>query len=130
MTRREAREKALCLIYAYPYNTEKTPQELLQQAAEEWDEKPNKFAKELFLGVCSHVTELDAKISDAAENWRIERISKISLSVLRLCLFELLYMPEIGKEISINEALELAKKYDDEKAAKFANGIIGKIINS
>jgi len=129
MTRREAREKALCMIYEYSFNTDKKPENLIIEAFEFRDEKLSGFAKELFLGVCSHIPELDEKIAAAAENWRIERIQKISLSILRLCIYELLYMPQIGREISINEALELARKYDDEKAVSFINGIIGKIIN-
>jgi transcription antitermination protein NusB len=129
MTRREAREKALCLIYEYSYNTEKSPEEILELASEEWEEKPSGFVKELFFGVCSHIVELDEKISVAAENWRIQRISRVSLAALRLGAFELLYMPETSREISINEALELTRKYDDEKAVAFVNGVLGKIIN-
>lgn len=130
MTRREAREKALCLIYEYGYNTEKKPEEIIENAINEREESLSGFAKELFLGVCSHMAELDEKISAAAENWRIERISRVSLAVLRLCIYELIYMPETGKEISINEALELTRKYDDEKAVGFVNGVLGKIANS
>ncbi|MDD4164203.1 MAG: transcription antitermination factor NusB [Eubacteriales bacterium] len=129
MTRREAREKALCLIYEYSYNPEKSPQEILEHASEEWEDKPSGFVKELFFGVCSHLDELDGMISAAAENWRIQRIGRVSLSVLRLCAFELTYMPETGREISINEALELTRKYDDEKAVSFVNGVLGKIAN-
>jgi N utilization substance protein B len=113
MTRREAREKALCLIYEYGFNTEKKPEELIEDSIGEREESMSGFAKELFLGVCSHMAELDEKISAAAENWRIGRISRVSLSVLRLCAYGLLYMPETGREISINEALELTRKYDD-----------------
>lgn len=130
MTRREAREKALFLIFEYGYNTEKEPEELLTQAAEEWEESPSGFAKELFFGVYEHIVELDEKISEAAENWKITRISRVSLAVLRLCSFELIYMPQTGREISINEALELTRKYDDEKAVGFVNGVLGKITNT
>lgn len=130
MTRREAREKALCLIYEYGFNAEKTPEEIIENAINEREENLSGFAKELFLGVCSHLAELDEKIAAAAENWRIERIGKVTLAVLRLGAYELLYMPEIGMEISINEALELTKKYDEEKAVGFVNGILGKIANA
>ncbi|HOJ47306.1 MAG TPA: transcription antitermination factor NusB [Bacillota bacterium] len=130
MTRREAREKALCLIYEYGFNAEKTPEEIIENAINEREENLSGFAKELFLGVCSHLAELDEKIAAAAENWRIERIGKVTLAVLRLGAYELLYKPEIGMEISINEALELTKKYDEEKAVGFVNGILGKIANA
>lgn len=129
MTRREAREKALCLIYEHSYNSEKTPEEILEQASEEWEESPSGFARELFFGVCAHLTELDEKIAAAADNWKIQRISRVSLAALRICVYELLYMPETGKEISINEALELTRKYDDDKAVAFVNGVLGKITN-
>lgn len=130
MTRREAREKALCLIYEYGFNAEKAPEEIIENAINVREENLSGFAKELFLGVCSHLAELDEKIAAAAENWRIERIGKVTLAVLRLGAYELLYKPEIGMEISINEALELTKKYDEEKAVGFVNGILGKIANA
>ncbi|HAN22038.1 MAG: transcription antitermination factor NusB [Clostridiales bacterium GWF2_36_10] len=130
MTRREAREKALCLIFEYGYNTEKKPEEILDRATEEWEETLSGFAKELFLGVCEHLAELDENISEAAENWKITRISRVSLAVLRLCVYELIYMPQTGREISINEALELTRKYDDEKAVGFVNGVLGNITNA
>lgn len=129
MTRREAREKALCLIYEYSFHLDKTPQDVIESAVEDREEDLSGFAKTLFLGVCEHMTELDQKIGESAENWRLGRISKISLCVLRICAYELIYMPETGKEISINEALELTRKYDDEKAVGFVNGVLAKIAN-
>ncbi|PKM62914.1 MAG: transcription antitermination factor NusB [Firmicutes bacterium HGW-Firmicutes-21] len=130
MTRREARESALCLIYEYSYNNEKTPEEVYEQAVAVREEHPSAFAKQLYFGTCEHMPELDERIAVAADNWRIGRISRVSLAALRLCAFELLYMPGTEKEIAINEALELTRKYDDEKAVGFVNGVIGKIINT
>ncbi len=129
MTRREAREKALCLIYEYSYNKEKAPSEVLEQARTEREDKLDAFSEQLFLGACENLTELDDKISQSADNWRIERIGRVTLCILRMCAYELLFMPETEKEIVINEALELARKYDDEKAVGFVNGVIGKIVN-
>ena len=130
MKRREARETALCLIYEYSFNNEFTPQQVFETAMEQREEKPSAFAKQLYFGTCEHMAELDEKIATAAENWRIERISRVSLTVLRMCAFELLFMPDTEKEIVINEALELTRKYDDEKAVAFVNGVIGRIINT
>ena len=129
MTRRQSRECAVSLIFAQFYSPEKTREELISDYRESHDEKPGRFAKELFNGVCDNVAELDEMIREAAENWKLSRISRVLRAILRICVYEIIYMPDIGREISINEALELARIYDDEKAVAFVNGVIAGIVN-
>ncbi len=62
------------------------------------------------------------------KNWKIERLSKVDLSILRLCTYELNFEEDIPSKVSINEAIELAKKYSGEKSATFINGVLGKMI--
>lgn len=128
MTRRESREAALCLIYEQTFSPETSNDEIIQKAKEIREEKISSFAKQLFEGVCENKQKLDLQISGSAENWSIDRISRISVSIIRMAAFEILYLGT-EKQIAVNEAIELAKKYDDEKAASFINGVLAGIIN-
>ena len=74
------------------------------------------------------VSDLDSKISDKCEGWTIDRIGKAELSILRLAVYEIFYDEKIEPAVAINEAVELAKKYCDDKAPSFINGILAKII--
>ena len=83
----------------------------------------------MFETVIDNIDEVDARISDAAENWSLKRISKVSLAILRLATAELCCLPEpTPDEIAVNEALELARLLDSEKAVPFINGVLAKII--
>ena len=84
--------------------------------------------KGLFLGTVAHKSSIDEKISVYARDWSIERIAHISLAILRLCAYELLYT-DIPTPIAINEAVELAKIYDGDEAPAFINGILNTIAN-
>ena len=73
------------------------------------------------------VDELDAEINEASQNWDSDRISRVSRAILRLALYEIRYEDDIPTKISVNEAIELAKTYDDEKAFSFVNGVLGRL---
>ncbi len=128
MTRRESREAALCLIYEQTFSPEISTDEIIEKAREIREEKVSDFAATLFNGVCQNTQNLDLRISAAAEKWALDRISRVSLSVLRLAAYEIIYLGT-EKQIAVNEALELARKYDDEKAVSFINGVLAGIIN-
>ena len=128
MTRRESREAALCLIYEQSSSPEISTDEIIEKAKEIREEKISEFAKQLFNGVCEKKQNIDLRISSAAENWSLDRISRVSLSIIRLAAYEILYAGT-EKQIAVNEALELARKYDDEKSVSFINGVLAGIIN-
>ena len=88
------------------------------------------FSKELVLGVCVHTKELDNSISEASQNWRLERIARVDHCILRLAAYELLYRDDIPSKVSINEAVDLGKKFGTEESGAFINGILDKIYNS
>jgi transcription antitermination factor NusB len=88
------------------------------------------FSKELVLGVCEHIKELDNLISKASQNWRLERIARVDHSILRLAVYELLYRGDIPPKVSINEAVDLGKKFGTEESGAFINGIVDKIYTS
>jgi len=85
------------------------------------------FANVLIKGTCENLSRIDSIISDCATNWEIKRIAVIDKNILRLGIFEMLYMDDIPVKVSINEAIDLAKKYGDIDSGKFVNGILDKV---
>jgi len=140
MTRTAAREIAVQLSYELAmnplsaqeildsvfeseyYTTLATEDELFATAP---DEKQKDYICALVTGVETHREELDACIEKYARNWKLSRISKTAVAVLRTALFEILYMEEVPDAAAINEAVELAKGYDEAETVSFVNGILG-----
>lgn len=130
MTRREAREAALCALFALGYTPEKDAQTLLSDYEGEFDGSTDSYVREAVFGVLATLPELDTAIAEAAVGWTMSRISRVSMAILRLACYELLHMPEIPVLVSIDEAVELSKIYDDEKAYTFVNGVLNRIKES
>ena len=126
MTRRESREQAFALLFEKTFN-DATVEELAQGASLARDVSADGFTLQLAQGAEQHLDELDARITAYARGWSRERISRVALSVMRLAIYEMLYEPDIPSSVSINEAVELAKKYGGEEDAAFINGILGSI---
>jgi len=85
------------------------------------------FAIKLVRGCIQEIKEIDKKITDISENWELQRMPVVDRNVLRLACYELFYMDDIPPKVSINEAIDLAKKYSTEKSGTFVNGILDKI---
>lgn len=85
------------------------------------------FSAELLAGVIKHIAEIDAKIRQYADNWQLERMAYVDRNIMRLGSFELLFREDIPPKVSINEAVELAKRYSGPEAGKFVNAILDKI---
>ena len=83
-----------------------------------------------FLCLKNHLDEIDQCIEDASEKWKVDRMSIVDLAILRVATAELIYMDEIEKSVSVNEAVLMAKKYGSEKSAVFINGVLGAIVRS
>lgn len=129
MTRKQAREEAFILVFEKLFS-QSEPDEILDLACEVRDLIPDDYIKSVFLGVYSKVDEIDEIISTNAIGWKIERISKTALAVLRLAIFEIKYLDEIPVSVSINEAVELCKKYATKEDASFVNGILSTVAKS
>ena len=127
MTRVMAREEAFILIFEKIFNKDATTDEILELASEVRDLEPDDYIKKVFRGVFENVTKLDGVISQNAVGWKIERISKTSLAILRLAIFEIKFMEDIPVSVSINEAVELCKKYATKEDASFVNGILATV---
>jgi transcription antitermination factor NusB len=87
------------------------------------------FSRDLVLGVWKNKEDLDKLISRASKNWRIERMSRVDRNILRVAVFEVLYMGDIPPKVSIDEAVELGKKYGTEDSGAFVNGVLDYIYN-
>lgn len=129
MKRRLAREEAFILIFEKQFNSAPT-EEILEIANEVRDLEPDEFINTVFFGVYDNIDALDNIISEKAIGWKINRISKTSLCILRLAIFEIKFMNDIPVSVSINEAVELAKKYATPEDASFINGILSSVEKS
>jgi len=129
--RTQGRDFALKILYQADITRREIPltAEMFWKSEEvtDADEEVKEFAKRLVFGVANQFHEIDAKISKHATNWQLKRMALIDRNILRLGVFELLFAPDIPPKVSINEAVELAKKYGDLDSSKFVNGILDKI---
>ena len=91
--------------------------------------KQQKYINEVYFGVQEKREELDGYIARNANNWRPDRIAPVSRSILRLCVYEMLWVEDVPMAVAMNEAIELTKKFDDPKAKKFVNGVLNGVKN-
>lgn len=91
--------------------------------------KESKYSKELFAELSQHLVDIDKEIGEHSIKWKTDRMPAVDLAILRLALTEIHYMENIPVSVSINEAVNMAKKFSTEKSASFINGILGKIVN-
>lgn len=126
MTRREAREQAFLLIFEKNFTSDSIP-EMIEAATEARNLVFDEFSVSLATGVCDHVPKLDQFIAPYSIKRELGRISYVSISLLRLAVYEMEYLSDIPVSVSINEAVELAKKYTSEEESSFINGILGSI---
>ena len=123
-----ARDCALKIMYRIEISKESLESSINDfWTREEFDEGVKDFANCLVKGIYEKRTTIDVIISRYADNWDIKRMAIIDKNILRMGTFELLYMDDIPHKVSINEAIELAKKYGDLESSKFVNGILDKI---
>ena len=124
MTRKEAREEAFCLLFETEFRKEEDPSAVYALSVENREISENNYIKTVYFGVCEHLEEIDAMIVRHSKGWKPSRISPVSRSAIRLCIYEMLYMDDIPAAVSLNEAIELVKKYDDMKMRAFVNGLL------
>ena len=109
------------------FDMEKEPMLLYLQELEARGFEDNEYVKSVVVGCHEKREELDTLIEQYSNGWKVRRISRVSLAIMRLCIYEMLYMPDIPYNVSINEAVELCKSYNDEKAPAFVNGILNAV---
>jgi transcription antitermination protein NusB len=126
--RHKAREFALQILYAIDIS-ENQPEKVVSLFWETLtcQEEVRLFSNELVMGVCRHMALVDEIISRYSEHWAIERMTSVDRNILRMAVYELLCLPEIPHSVTINEAVEIGKKFGSEDSGAFVNGILDKI---
>lgn len=132
MTKRKIRENVYIMLFQTAFYSDTDWEEqagLFLDGLEGKDatKKAKDQIKERFERICTHLAEIDEKISEKARGWRLERLAKADLAILRIAVFELLYDEDVPNPVAINEAVELAKQYGEEKSGRFVNGVLASI---
>jgi N utilization substance protein B len=128
--RREARELALQMLYALDANSSAGVIGTFQAFREEQTEvtaRVREFAEGLVQGVVGQRDVIDEAIRARSKNWALARMPRVDLNVMRLAAYELMYRPDIPKKVSINEAIEIARRFGDKDSSAFVNGILDEI---
>ena len=129
MKRRKAREYALQLLFRVDFTENSIARKDFEEFLEDKSEAPEvvHFAENLVRGTIEHISEIDQMIAGVAENWMLDRIAAVDRNILRVAAYEILYKKDIPPAVSINEALEIAKKFSSKEAASFLNGILDRL---
>jgi len=130
--RRAERSLAFQVLYSLAF----TPATTIQEAAHAFRNAPDSvemadaagdpegFAWELVEGVWTNMAQIDARLTSFSQNWRIERMGKVEITLLRLALYEIMFRTDVPPKVAINEAIELSKQYGDDASRGFVNGIL------
>ena len=131
MSRKIARDAAMRMLYAYELTGELN-QDMIQETIEPaaLDAEDMKYLKQVTEGAVEQRASLDTLIEQNAVGWRLSRIGKVDLSILRLAIYEMLCREDVPESVAINEAVELAKKFASEDDASFINGLLGAYVHS
>jgi N utilization substance protein B len=125
--RSEERESALKVLYACAFNTDSWQDQLARLGGQSKHLQSSDFIANLIKLYYLHLEEVDSEISGKLKNWDMKRLAILDKIILRMALIELLFFPDIPPEVSMNEAIELAKKYSTEESGKFINGLLDSI---
>lgn len=123
------REIAMKMLYAASLGGEESMSDILEQSgqADTLSGKEKTFLENLVAGVQAHQQELDEIIAQYSQGWALNRLAKVDLTILRMAVYELKYMPEVPVGATINEAVELSKQFCEDKSSGFINGILGSV---
>lgn len=131
MERTAIREQAFKLIYSLEIQKTENIQEAIAlyiESNEITNKKAKEYIEDAVIGIKKNNEQIDSKITDNLKTgWKLERISKIDLSILRLAIYEIIYK-DVPFKVAINEAVELAKKYGEDNSPKFVNGILASVV--
>ena len=128
LKRREAREQAFQILFEKTVNDEPM-RELMEAAEEAWEMQIDAYASRILLLTEEKQEEIDERIAKHLRGWNLRRLSKVTLSLLRLAVCEMCFLQQedVPVSVSINEAVELAKRYGNEKDASYINGVLASV---
>ena len=135
MTRRELRDNVFKMLFRIEFHEAEEMPEQLALFEDELDtlfdgkqgQENRDYLRNKWNDIFSHITELDEAINEVSSGWKTSRMSKVDLTIIRLAVYEMRYEEDIPVAVSINEAVELAKKYGTDDSASFVNGILAKL---
>lgn len=130
MNRKSARENAFILLFENAIKSitkDETPEEIYAKATEIRGLEVDDYVKKVFFGAIENTQIISETVESCLVGWKKERVSFVSRAIITLSTYELMFMEDIPARVSINEAIELAKKYDEEKAYSFVNGVLNKV---
>lgn len=127
MSRRIAREKVLQAVFSVTVG--KTPIDYAIEIIDDEDfpEQDKQFARNYLHGLLEHLAELDTKYVPFLKDWQLERLANVDRSLLRMAVYEMLYLKDIPANVTINEAVELAKIFGGEESPKFVNAVLDSV---
>lgn len=129
MNRKAARENAFILVFE-KYFRDETVDCIIKDAIEARDFEYDDYVEQVFCGVFENIESIDNTITENLRGWKINRLSKVSLALMRVAIYEMQFIDEVPISVSINEAVELAKKYSTKDDASYINGVLGSIAKS
>lgn len=137
LTRREIREKALQSLFQLSANEDLSKETAMEQALlndqDETEEMEEviipEYLNQLVNGVVENQSMIDEKIKSHLKNWSMSRLAKTDLLVMRIAVYEMLFVEEVPDKVALNEALEVIKRYGDEQSSKFINGVLSNMVN-
>ena len=133
MKRQKSREKAMELLFSMELS-KNTYEETIETFIEDYEMDLKtidvEYIKNVVKVVTDNLEDIDSRIVNALVNWKLDRVSKVNLTILRLAVGEMLFVDDVPGSVAINEAVELTKKYSDEKSTSFVNGVLDKVLKT
>lgn len=131
MKRRELRDAVVQMLFETEFRRDETPEEIFLISAEnrEYTPEDQNEIRKIYFDVIDKKESIDRLLNECSTGWKTTRMSRLSLSIMRLCVYEMLYREDIPASVSLNEAVELCKKYDEPKARPFLNGVLNGVKN-
>ncbi len=124
ISRKEARDILFGLLFETEFKTGENPSEIYELACADRDIPADSYIKDTFFGVITRSELIDAVIGRYSKGWKADRLSKVSRTVIRIAVYEMLFIDDIHPNISISQAVELAVKYGEDKSKQFVNGVL------
>ena len=129
MTRKEERQQAFAIVFEKSFKDDSL-EDIISDALEAEAYTESEYCKDAIFGVFDNIESIDGLISANLKEWTLDRISRVALSVMRLAVYEIIFMDDIPVGASINEAVELTKTFSTKEDASFVNGVLGTIAKS
>ena len=131
MLRKEAREQAFLLLFSKDFHAEQSVAQILEDAGDAENYEEDAYTRSLLEGVSANQSQIDKEIeAKLSSRWKFDRLPKTTVAILRIAVYEILFCEDVPDSVAINEAVELAKRFGDQKDYVFINGVLGNIARS